>query len=130
MEFAMPMMARNERLTSRSCRGHRTAQAQNLPDEGGVRADVAPFQRKGQLAAANQNQGKGHADGLRRHGGIGRSGYAHVKAAHQQQITGNVADTGDQHRNEGHNRITDAPENTAENVVGHDEYRTGRADAV
>lgn len=92
-------------------------------------ADVAPFQRKGQLAAANQNQGKGHADGLRRHGGIGRSGCAHVKAAHQQQITGNVADTGDQHRNEGHNRITDAPENTAENVVGHDEYRTGRADA-
>ena len=52
-----------------------------------------------------------------------------MKAAHQQQVTGNVADTGDQHRNEGHNRITDAPENTAENVVGHDEYRTGRADA-
>ena len=109
--------------------GDGQAQRGHRPDHGALEAEVLPFKAEGKLPPPQNQQREHHADRLGRHCSDGCSGGPHVEHRDQQEIPGDVADTGDQHRHQRGFGIPDTAEDAADQIVRDDEYGTKAADA-
>lgn len=99
-----------------------------MADQGPGKMEKFPVDGKGQGPPPEQEHSCQYADPLGGRGGQGRPGGPQMEYGHQQQVPGNVHDTGNGHRQKRGTGVTQSPENGSQQVVAYNEQPAGPAD--
>ena len=104
------------------------AQPGDPADHRQIRPHVPPVKFEGQLSSPDDLQGDQHGDELGKDGGQRRAGSPHLEHRHQKQISQDIDPGGNGHGDQRRTGIPDAPEHTAQQIVGGDDQSAGSAD--
>ena len=108
-------------------REHRKANAQDLPHDGLLRAEIRLLQRD-HAAFSDGKQRDEEAERLRERRAEGSPGGAHVQRAHEEIVQRDIRRAGDGDEVHGTLAVAHAAEDGAEDIIGRDERDAAEAD--
>lgn len=125
--LAMIVMMRKPIWHKAVLREHRKANAQNLPHDGLLRAEIRLLQRD-HAAFAGGKQRDEDAERLRERRAEGSPSRTHVQRAHEEIVQRDIRRAGDGDEVHGTLAVAHAAEDGAEDIIGRDERDAAEAD--